>query len=62
EGRSERGTEILDVESNSLGFFCGYGEYRFHLVRPRIRVSDEETHRPPAESEGLHGNQQGYNK
>jgi len=27
-------------------------------MRPRRSVSDEEAHRPPAESEVLHGNQQ----
>ncbi|WP_411305343.1 hypothetical protein [Priestia aryabhattai] len=26
-------------------------------MRPRRRTSDEEAHRPPAESEALHGNQ-----
>jgi len=28
------------------------------VVRPRRSVRDEEAHRPPAESEVLHGNQQ----
>jgi len=31
-------------------------------VRPRRSVSDEEAHRPPAESEALHGNQQRCHK
>jgi len=31
-------------------------------VRPRRSESDEEAHRPPAESEVLHGNQQQGNK
>jgi len=31
-------------------------------VRPRRSASDEEAHRPPAESEALHGNQQRCNK
>ncbi len=43
-------------------FFYGDGECEFYLVRPSSRVSEEEAHRTPAESEGLHGNQQRYNK
>ncbi|KML30919.1 hypothetical protein ABV89_10920 [Priestia aryabhattai] len=31
-------------------------------VRPRRSASDEEAHRPPAESEALHGNQLRLNK
>ncbi|MED3872473.1 hypothetical protein P4574_26190 [Priestia megaterium] len=31
-------------------------------MRPRRSISDEEAHRPPAESEVLHGNQQRDNK
>ncbi|KML28273.1 hypothetical protein C1N83_17140 [Priestia aryabhattai] len=31
-------------------------------MRPRRSVCDEEAHRPPAESEVLHGNQQRRNK
>jgi len=31
-------------------------------VRPRRSVSNEEAHRPPAESEDLHGNQQRCHK
>ncbi|RDZ11304.1 hypothetical protein C3744_22815 [Priestia megaterium] len=31
-------------------------------MRPRRSVSDDEAHRPPAESEVLHGNQQRCNK
>ncbi|MEH7338446.1 hypothetical protein V7179_07690 [Priestia megaterium] len=30
--------------------------------RPRRSASNEEAHRPPAESEALHGNQQRCNK
>ncbi|MED3949165.1 hypothetical protein P4621_20740 [Priestia aryabhattai] len=43
-------------------FFCGYGEYEFHLVRPSRSVSDEEANRPHAERKGLQGNQQRNNK
>ncbi|WP_311590976.1 hypothetical protein [Priestia megaterium] len=31
-------------------------------MRPRRSASDEEAHRPPAESEALRGNQQQCNK
>ncbi|MDR7243420.1 hypothetical protein [Priestia megaterium] len=31
-------------------------------MRPRRSVREEQNHRPPAESEVLHGNQQRYNK
>ncbi|WP_342836882.1 hypothetical protein [Priestia sp. SB1] len=31
-------------------------------MRPRRSASNEEAHRPPAESEAMHGNQQQCNK